>query len=85
MSKLGVNRQKQRRHRQRTIYPTLAVGHVATIERKECGKQRTPWAKGGEVTTNGTFEFKRELPKLRTRSRYQPHVGNKEAARETVA
>lgn len=77
MSKPGYNRQRARRHRKRTQYPDLNPGQVATLERKECGKNvglAVRMEDGRYLprkVTKGVFQFTRLIPRV-GRSKYNP-------------
>jgi len=74
----------------RSSYPTLDIGQNQLVERAECGKTRRflPIKKGQttSVTTpfDGVFIFKRRSGAVARRSKYMPHVGNKQLSKLCV-
>jgi len=68
--------------RVRPQYPSIAPGDRVSIERTECGINYTlqDAKRSRPKAIVRRFSFCREVPPAPT-SKYQPHVGKKEAAR----
>jgi hypothetical protein len=71
MTAHGVNRQARRRHRRRANWPKLELFQSGDIRGTGEGKR-----------SEGPVQLIRLPAKLRTRSKYAPHVGAKQEAKQ---
>jgi hypothetical protein len=82
-AKRRINRDARRT---RPSYPAVPAGERSFVIRLECGTTRRflpvdpKTGRSPTMPLEGEFIFLREMPKP-SRSRYLPHVGNKQAAR----
>lgn len=84
---------KQARRRARPSYPTLQPGEAVLVHRPECGwrndvrnprpRHRHSFEPLPEVLHANAHEFvfRRDMPEMRRRSKYLPHVGAKQRDR----
>lgn len=77
---------KQQRQRKRLRYPDIKPFEAVVIARPECGVNKPMWTKQARKVLRGAFIFSRYpgLTPRQMRSKYTPHVGKKQLAKQAA-